>query len=153
MNDLLHNMYLFKNLDNEEKELIDGIAEHVHYPSEKTIFNQHDMADSFYVIQYGLVAINQRDEEGNLFQVATFGTGSHFGELALLDNEPRSSNAITVSHTDLIKIDYAAMNDLLETNSTVAHHFYREISKFLCSRLRLTTLDLGYSISQNLQYL
>jgi hypothetical protein len=41
------------------------------------------------------------------------------------------------------------MIELLESDQDLAVHIYREISRFLCSRLRLTSLDLSYIRSQN----
>ena len=150
MTNLLYNLYLFEGLDESDLMLIENIAELRSYSAEEEIFSQESIAHSFYVIQYGSVRIDQFDEDSKLFEVATYGTGSHFGEMPFLDDEPRSASATAVTNSEIIKISYASMLELLESNSHMAIHFYRELAKFLCSRLRLTTLDLGYSRSQNL---
>ena len=82
----------------------------------------------------------------------TLGTGSHFGEMALLDKERRSASAVAQSESDIVEIDYENLQPLLDSNAAIATHFYRALSRFLCSRLRLTTLDLSYSRSQNLSH-
>ncbi len=150
MTNLLHNLYLFDGLSESDLELIENITEVRSYNAGEHIFRQEEPADSFYIIQYGSVSIDQIDEDSKKFEVATYGTGSHFGEMPLLDDEPRSANATAVSNCDLIRIGYASMIELLDANPQIAIHFYRELSKFLCSRLRLTTIDLGHSRSKNL---
>ena len=147
---LLENLYLFKGLGQSELSLVEEISELKFYRAGESIFSQSDTADSFYVIQHGSVSIDQSEDDENSVQVATLGTGSHFGEMALLDNEPRSASASAISDSDLVRIGYEPMMQLLSSNPQIEIHFYRELSKFLCSRLRFTTLDLSYSRSQNL---
>jgi len=147
---LLENLYLFKGLRQSELSLVEDISELKFYRAGERIFSQSDTADSFYVIQHGSVSIDQSEDDVNSVQVATLGTGSHFGEMALLDNEPRSASASAISDSDLVRIGYEPMMQLLSSNPQIEIHFYRELSKFLCSRLRFTTLDLSYSRSQNL---
>ena len=148
---LLQDLYLFKGLGSSDLALIEDISELKSYRSDERIFNQADTADSFYVIQHGSVSIDQSEDDEHTVQVASLGTGSHFGEMALLDNEPRSASASAMSDSDIVRIAYAPMLELLNLNPKIEVHFYRELSKFLCSRLRFTTLDLSYSRSQNVR--
>ncbi|MDJ0956814.1 MAG: cyclic nucleotide-binding domain-containing protein [Arenicellales bacterium] len=152
---LLDNLYLFRGLPDSDLSRIAEIAELKSYARGEQVFRQGDSADSFFVIQYGTVNIELDDEDGKgeRIEVATLGTGSHFGEMSFLDNEPRSANASVATDSDIIKISYASMRELLESDSKISIHVYRELAKFLCSRLRLTTLDLSYERSKNLGYL
>ena len=106
-------------------------------------------------LEFSLVNI-ELDGEGDTgghIAVATLGTGSHFGEMGFLDNQPRSASAIAASHSDILGIGYSAMKTLLESDSMLATHVYKQLAGFLCSRLRLTTLDLGYERSRNFGHL
>ena len=148
---LLENLYLFKGLSQSDLALVEDISEMKFYRADESIFNQADPADSFYVIQQGSVSIDQCEDDEHSVPVATLGTGSHFGEMALLDSEPRSASASAMSDSDIVKISYASMVELMNSNPQIEVHFYRELSKFLCSRLRFTTLDLSYARSQNVE--
>jgi len=152
---LLNNLYLFRGLPDSDISRIEEIAELESYTQGDRIFRQGEAAESFFVIQHGTVNIELDDEgdKGGRIAVATLGTGSHFGEMAFLDNEPRSANATAATDSDIIKISYASMRKLLESDPRISVHVYRELSKFLCSRLRLTTLDLSYERSLNLGHL
>ena len=149
MRQLLEDLYLFKGLPQCDLALVEDISELKFYRADESIFNQADASDSFYVIERGSVSIDQSEDDQHSVQVATLGSGSHFGEMALLDDEPRSASATAMSDSDIVKIAYAPMVELMNSNPQIEVHFYRELSKFLCSRLRFTTLDLSYSRSQN----
>ena len=152
---LLNNLYLFRGLPESDISRIEEITELEAYTKGDQIFRQGETAESFFVIRYGTVNIelDDEDDKGERTAVATLGTGSHFGEMAFLDNEPRSANATAATDSDIIRISYASMMELLESDPRMSIHVYRELSKFLCSRLRLTTLDLSYERGQNLGYL
>ena len=155
MKSLLNNLYLFKGLSDETMSRIEAIAQVERFSKDAQIFQQGEVADSFFVIQYGSVNIelDNEDESGKRIVVATLGTGSHFGEMAFLDDEPRSAYATAATDCDLVRLRYREMNELLESDLSMSIHVYRELARFLCSRLRLTTLDLGYERSQILGHL
>ena len=148
----MNHLYLFKELGEADLERIEAIAELVTYGPGERIFSQGDVADAFYLIQSGAVRIDLLEDDENEVEIAKLGTGSHFGEMGMLDNEPRSASATSESYTDVIRIGYAEIGALMEEDNNIAIHFYRAISKFLASRLRLTSLDLSLSRSQNLSY-
>ena len=152
---LLENLYIFRGLSDHDISRIEAIAELESYSSGDLIFRQNDAADAFFVIQHGTVNI-ELDEEGDTgghIAVATLGTGSHFGEMGFLDNQPRSASAIAASYSDILRIGYSAMKEVLESDSALSIHVYKQLARFMCSRLRLTTLDLKYERSQNLGHL
>ena len=152
---LLDTLYMFRGLSADDLSRIEAISELESYSTGDLIFSQNDVADALYVIQHGTVNI-ELDGEGDTgghIAVATLGTGSHFGEMGFLDNQPRSASAIAASHSDILGIGYSAMKTLLESDSLLATHVYKQLAGFLCSRLRLTTLDLGYERSRNFGHL
>ena len=152
---LLDTLYMFRGLSADDLSRIETISELESYSTGDLIFSQNDVADALYVIQHGTVNI-ELDGEGDTgrdIALATLGTGSHFGEMGFLDNQPRSASAIAASHSDILRIGYSAMKTLLESDSLLATHVYKQLAGFLCSRLRLTTLDLKYERSRNLGHL
>jgi len=155
MNKLLDTLYMFRGLSADDLSRIEAISELESYSTGDLIFSQNDVADALYVIQHGTVKI-ELDGEGDTggdIAVATLGTGSHFGEMGFLDNQPRSASAIAASHSDILRIGYSAMKTLLESDPLLATHVYQQLAVFLCSRLRFTTLDIKYERSRNLGHL
>ena len=152
MHDLLQNLYLFRQLDQDALNDIGAISTLKHYAEGDEIFRQGTAAESLFVIQHGIVTIEQELSDKSRMDVATLATGSHFGEIAFLDNQPRSGTAIATTEADIVEIRYDDLRNLLDHNEKLAIHFYRELARFLSSRLRLTTLDLSFSKSQNISH-
>src|SRR5688572_10316937 len=105
-----------------------------------------------YLIKFGSVKVQQTTKSGDNLDVATLGTGSHFGEMGFVDNEARSATVSANEPVELISIPYEKLNQLLGKNQAIAVKFYKELSHFLCGRLRSTTNDLGFALEKNLSH-
>jgi CRP/FNR family transcriptional regulator, cyclic AMP receptor protein len=149
---LLQNIYLFKRMTGEELEIIAESASVETFGATDEIFAQSDRAQALYVIKYGSVRIHQRSSSGDIIEVATLGTGSHFGEMGFVDGEPRSAAATALEKSDIIVFTYDKLRDTLDRHPTIAVKFYQELAHFLCGRLRITTNDLSFAREKNLSH-
>ena len=149
---LLQNVYLFKGLSEQELNEISEIAESESFQAGDDVFNETDPAQALYIIRHGSVRIHQKSESGENNEVATLGTGSHFGEMAFVDGEKRSASATSIERSGIVLLRYQKLNELLDNNETIAVHFFKELSRFLCGRLRVTTNDLSFAREKNLSH-
>lgn len=149
---LLQNIYLFKSLTPAELEIVGDVTTVETFNPTDEIFNQGDKSMALYVIKYGSVKITQRSSNGDSIEVATLATGSHFGEMGFVDGEPRSASAIAIERTDIVVFSYDRLRSLLDKNPIIAMKIYRELSHFLCGRLRITTNDLSFAREKNLSH-
>jgi CRP/FNR family cyclic AMP-dependent transcriptional regulator len=101
---LLKRSSLFEGLDAKELEMLAGHCTRVSYPKNTVLVNEGDRTDCLYVIVSGKVKVYRTDEQGNEVILAMLGPGEHFGEMALLDNAPRSANIITKTPCDLLNL-------------------------------------------------
>lgn len=150
---LLQNVYLFKTLSADEMNAVSEIAKNETFQKGDSVFLRGEPAKAMYLIQFGSVKIQQTTKGGDSLDVATLGTGSHFGEMPFVDNESRSATAVAAEQSELIVIPYDRLNQLLNKNTSIAMKFYRELAKFMCGRLRATTNDLGFAREKNLSHL
>lgn len=148
---LLQNVYLFKELTPKELEQLNSIAKLETHIAGDEIFMEGDAAHSLYIIKMGTAKIQHSGKDDRV-DVATLGTGSHFGEMAFVDNEKRSASVTVTEKADIVRIDYADLRKLLEANPTIAVKVYRALAHFLCGRLRVTTTDLSYAREKNLRH-
>lgn len=95
------------------------------------LFRQGDMADRAYAIDDGWVSISQNDAEGNEMVLANLSRGALFGELAVLDQGPRSATATAISNVGLIVLERERMMDVIreqpEKVGELLLHFTRQV--------------------------
>ncbi len=152
MREHLQNLYLFRGIDPDDLDRISAISNLRHFGETEEIFRQGAEAESFFIIHRGMVRVDQGLADGTSVEVATLSTGSHFGEIPLLDRHRRSGTATATKASDLIEVGYTDLEKLLDGHESLATHVYRELARFLASRLRLTTLDLTYSRAENMRH-
>jgi len=149
---LLQNVYLFKGMDAKELAAIGEIGTNQTLNTGDTIFIKGEAATAMYLIKFGSVKIQQTTKSGDNLVVSTLGTGSHFGEMPFIDGQPRSASAMASEPTEVITIPYDKLRMYLSQNQTAAVKFYKELSHFLCGRLRTTTTDLNFAREKNLSH-
>ncbi|WP_273211538.1 cyclic nucleotide-binding domain-containing protein [Runella zeae] len=124
---VLKNTDLFAETPENVLSSIAPIMREISYIEAETIFQKGDLGTSMFVIYDGEVGIY----DGHV-QLATFGRGDVFGELALLDAEPRSATVSALSDVHLFRIDQTDFYDLMDERGEVL----RNIIKILCQRIR-----------------
>ncbi|MFN8348590.1 MAG: cyclic nucleotide-binding domain-containing protein [Spirosomataceae bacterium] len=124
---VLKNTDLFAETPENVLSSIAPIMKEVSYLEGQTIFEKGDLGTSMFVIYDGKVGIY----DGQV-QLAVFDRGDVFGELALLDAEPRSAAVITLSDVQLFRIDQGDFYDLMDERGEVL----RNIIRILCQRIR-----------------
>ncbi|MBT7994309.1 MAG: cyclic nucleotide-binding domain-containing protein [Bacteroidetes bacterium] len=93
----------------------------------QSIFTKGDMGTCMYIINEGEVNIHDGD-----LSLAVLKNRDFFGELALLDPEPRSASAKASKDTLLLRLDQEAFYELMSERMEVA----KGILKILCRRIR-----------------
>ncbi|TGE08315.1 cyclic nucleotide-binding domain-containing protein [Hymenobacter fodinae] len=124
---LKHTTLFAETVENVLSNIV-PIMQEVQFQDGETIFRKGDMGTSLYIIYDGEVSIMNQEHH-----LATFRTGDFFGELALLDAEPRSATATARGDVTAFRLDQEDFYDVMEECSEVLHNILR----VLCQRLRL----------------
>jgi CRP/FNR family transcriptional regulator, cyclic AMP receptor protein len=148
---LIQNVYLFKDLSPKELESVNAIAAVETYNSGDEVYCEGDKAASLFFIKFGSVRIRRSGKDDSV-DVAQLGTGSHFGEMSFVDGEARSATVIAMEKSEIVKIDFDALRKLFEKEPAIAVKVYRSLAHFLCGRLRITTMDLSFSREKNIRH-
>jgi signal transduction histidine kinase len=82
-------------------------------PPDSTVVQQDDDADALYVLLEGSARVYMRHADGGETQLGEQQAGSYFGELALLDGQPRSAWVVTTSPVELFVLPRADFLELL----------------------------------------
>ena len=77
------------------------------------IFEQGELGESAFIIQEGEVQILRTSEDGRETILGTIGKGGIFGEMALVDDQPRMASALATMGTTVIVVSQEVFNDKL----------------------------------------
>ena len=130
----LKSISFFSDMSDYDLQQIAEITEEKTYAKGDTIIEERTSAERFFIIYSGKIKITKQFEDGEEFVLAVHSDGDFFGEMALLDEGPRSATARAVEPTTVLEITRPNFETLLYKAPVVAYHIIRELS----SRLRET---------------
>jgi CRP-like cAMP-binding protein len=132
---ILERNRLFRGLSAATIQQIAALAIRRPYEPEALVFSQGDPGDSLYGVVTGKVRISASTREGKEMFLNIMEPGDTFGEIALLDGNPRTATATTTATCELMIIPRAQFLALLHREPTVAIH----LLQLLCQRIRWTS--------------
>ncbi len=134
---VLKQIPLFKHLSYVQLVAVLNVSEVRAYPSGTHIFQEGQMGEELYVVLDGQVSI-----EKNGTELAALGSGSLFGEMAIMDKAPRSALAVATEDTRLIEVGRSRLFALMRQEKDIAVKLLWCFVQVLNQRLRTTNLDL-----------
>jgi len=102
--------------------------ERIAYQFRDRIFQEGDVSNCAYLIESGAVEISVH-RENRPFKVSTLEKGDLFGEMALIDNQPRTATAIALCETHVVSIPCDLIEAKLDNTDPVIEHLLRLILK------------------------
>jgi CRP-like cAMP-binding protein len=132
---------LFQGLTADQRRQLAGIAEREEYASGAVIIEQNTPGDTLYIIGEGQVEIQQNS--GGAPETRVYlGDGQIFGEVALLDQGPRSATVIAADDPTIV---YSLKRDRFETlckaDTALGYQVMRNLALDLAFKLRHQNLD------------
>jgi CRP/FNR family transcriptional regulator, cyclic AMP receptor protein len=138
---LLASVPFFEGLDEAERSMLAAQLEEVEFPIGELVFKRGDPGGSIFIVAAGEVEIFVEDTVGQRIVFETAKAGDFFGELSLLDGDPRSASAQAIAATKALRVDRDDLQLLFTRHPTAALHVLgvigrrlREADKLLGSR-------------------
>ena len=125
---------LFADLADEDIRALMAIARKRIFRSGEVIFHRDDPGQVLYVIKEGKVKIYLISPDGQEISLVVFGKGECFGEFAILDDLPRSANAIALEKVECYTLQRSDFHNAIMKNPKIAIQILEVLSK----RLRTT---------------
>ena len=129
--DLLRRVSIFADLEEEALASIAGLMSERRFPKESVIVGQEDLGDSLFVVSRGKVKVVLYGRSGREVILSIFKAGDFFGEMSLLDNQPRSANVIALEDSTLLTLERRAFAAHLEQYPQTALQILAEMSRRL----------------------
>ena len=141
----LRRIRLFESLDETQLEAFSHYLEVVNCPQFGHIIRQGECGEAMYLVLEGEVRALSI-VEGKEVPLATFSAGQWFGEISVLDKQPRSVDVIANNNSILLKLSSESFERLQQEAPTLALHFLLVLARTLAGRLRRTNKRLEDSI-------
>ena len=122
---------LFAELDDRELASIAAVAKSRRYDKDDVVFHADESGDIFCLIKEGQVKVTMISPEGKEIILSILGPGDFFGEMALLDNEPRSATIIATEPLEIVTIWRSDFLHILSENFSITQKVLAELSKRL----------------------
>ena len=130
---------LFKSLDAGERERFADLVREKSYPKGSVIVFEDDPGDALFVVRSGRVKVVLLAEDGREVILGLLSVGEHFGELSLIDDQPRSAHVIAMEESSILVLRRDDFRRRVEANPVVAWALLQELSR----RLRRADVTIG----------
>ncbi len=128
---------LFQHLTYREQVAVLSVAQSRTYEAGATIVQQGTRGEEMFIIVEGALVV-ERDGR----RIAELGPGGHFGEMALVDESPRSATVKARTRTDVLSIGQAEINGLMRVEPVLAVKVLWNFVQVLSARLRSASREI-----------
>ena len=127
--DFLGNVTIFSELDEKQISEIEEYFAKRKYPKNSMVILEEEFGDIVFIIKSGTVKITRVNDEGKEVILSLLGPGEIFGEMAILDGESRSANALAQEDCVLYVIQKSEFIQLLRNNFDVSLALMSDLAK------------------------
>ena len=128
---------VFAGLEGEELAALADIALEQEYAPGELLFEEGQLAHHLYVLVTGKVEVFRMVDDKE-YPLAIFGSRECFGEMAILDDEPRSASIRALEPVTVLKVDRESFRELIHERPQISFAIF----KMLSQRLRSKNLEI-----------
>jgi CRP/FNR family cyclic AMP-dependent transcriptional regulator len=128
---VLKSVPLFSAFTEHQLATLLNYVQHRSYPRNVFVIQAGDETDSLYVILSGKVKVLIPDDQGREVILSVMGPHDFFGEMGILDDQPRSASVSTLEPCEMLRLSKAGFINCLKENSEVAMLVIRNLVKRL----------------------
>ncbi len=151
-NRLLKNTTVFRELDQDSLFSIQKLIVEKSYPENTVIFKENDSPDALYIVLKGGVRVLKQMKNGKEMTLDYLGQNDFFGEMGLIEAQPRSATVITIEPSELLMLPRQDFHSLLIQNPRIAFNMMKVLSQRLrehnkeMASVKVTPLFKGMTI-------
>ena len=131
--EIIKNTYLFRGMLADDLSALSAIAEQTVLLSGQLVYDIDQVSDAVFIIEMGTIDIVVK---GKQTPVVTMGTGQTLGELAFFQPDKRFATATARERTQLVRIPFDKLAQLLTDRPALALLFYRNACAFFAKHVR-----------------
>jgi len=138
----LRGVLLFKDIPDRELGLVAQALFEKTYQEGEGLFEEGDIGRALFIVERGSIELTKKGKDGRPQQLAVCQPGDFFGEMALLEELPRSATARALEASDVFLLYKAKLDALLLTRPRAAVPVLRRLAQLLSARLRVASEKL-----------
>ena len=145
----LKNNSLFAGLDHAQLESFLALLRHESFKSDEIILREGECGDRLYLIGEGKVAVVKKvvsNESIQCERLAVLGPGETFGEMELLDSQPRSATVVALEPVEVWSLGHSKLLETGGADMRVLNRILLNLARELSLRLRKTDHWLAGSL-------
>ncbi|MCX7068778.1 MAG: SulP family inorganic anion transporter [Methylococcales bacterium] len=139
----LKGIELLREIDESTLNALRLCVHELSVPAGEHIFTVGDSSDEVFMIRRGTVRILLPLKGGKYHHLATFSQGDYFGEMAFLDHQQRSANAIAKTDCELYVLSRKKFNLRVYDNAVLGARVFARIASAISARLRQADSELS----------
>jgi CRP/FNR family transcriptional regulator, cyclic AMP receptor protein len=128
---ILKNVPLFSSFTDHQLAVLLPAVQHRRFPRGSYVIRAGEETDSLYIILAGKAKVLIPDDDGNEVILSVIGPNEFFGEMGLLDDQPRSASVETMEACEMLRISRTAFLACLKDNFDAALVIIRNLVKRL----------------------
>jgi len=125
---------LFAGLSERELNILQGFMHERQFLPDEVVFDEGEDGQALYIVLAGQVSIRRHGATGE--PIAILEAGEFFGELGLLDDWPRSAQAVASQPTELAVLFRGDFERLMDSHAQIASRIAMQLARYLGQRLR-----------------
>jgi CRP/FNR family transcriptional regulator/CRP/FNR family cyclic AMP-dependent transcriptional regulator len=129
--ELLKTVPIFSELSEADTDALARLTTRRRYPKDTVVFFENEEGDAMFMILDGRIKVTILGDDGREIILSVLAPGDFFGEITLLDNEPRSATAIAAEETELLLLHRAEFQGVLAENSSIGTALIRVLNQRL----------------------
>jgi CRP/FNR family transcriptional regulator, cyclic AMP receptor protein len=128
---ILKNVPLFSSFTDQQLAYLIPAVQHRRFPRGSYVIRAGEETDALYIILAGRAKVLIPDDDGNEVILSVIGPNEFFGEMGLLDDQPRSASVETLEACEMLRISRSAFLNCLKDNFDAAMLIIRNLVKRL----------------------
>ncbi|QJR15514.1 Crp/Fnr family transcriptional regulator [Usitatibacter palustris] len=129
----------FTQLSDRELDVIRSVSVEKTFPKSAVVLTEGEMGDSLYMIQSGKVKVFIGDEDGREIILKILSAGDFFGEMSMMDKQPRSASVTTLEASTFQILAHSAFEKCVEQAPRIANM----VMRVLATRVREADRKIG----------
>jgi len=129
----------FTSLNDRELDVVRAVAAEKSYSKNAVVLTEGEMGDSLYMIQAGKVKVFIGDEDGREIILKILSSGDFFGEMSMIDKQPRSASVSTIESSTFLVLTHAAFEKCVEQAPRIGNM----VMRMLAQRVREADRKIG----------